>query len=261
MPFGSTPAGARESTRGLRDSMKAGRAADAFRKRSWWILGSVSLVAFVFTLHQTRGQTFFGDEFGLFMTRPALNLDALFQPQNGHLVAVPILIYRTVLALGGADSYLALRILSAALQVVAVVLLFGLLRRWLPISTAIAASTLMLFFGAGWEVVATPYGLFTLLAVTSGLGALLSLDRRSRTWDLVACALLIFSVSSLGVGLPFVVGSAALIWLRGPESRLRASWVVAIPTVLYILWMLRYSAESDFQAENLIQAPKFVLDG
>ena len=116
-------------------------------------------------------------------------------------------------------------------------LLFLLLRRWLPDRFAVPPTLLMLFFGAGSEVVVTPVRIPSQIALAAGLGMTLALERRDRRGDLAALILLAISLASHPVGISFAAAGAVMIVLSSRDAW-RRLWVIVIPGALFAAWWL-----------------------
>src|SRR5437764_12377723 len=64
-------------------------------------------------LSETRGMNFFYDDWEFILHRRGLSADVLLRPHAQHLSLIPILVYKLLLAVFGASSYLPFRFLSA----------------------------------------------------------------------------------------------------------------------------------------------------
>jgi hypothetical protein len=64
------------------------------------------------------------------------------------------------------------------------------------------------------------------------------LDRRRRSCDVAACALILLALCSTSLSIAFLIGIAVEIaWTR---RRWQDAWIVAIPLVLYLIWASHY---------------------
>ena len=127
------------------------------------------------------------------------------RPHNSHFSLVPILIYRLLLATAGRTTSLHV----ARIAIAYVVLLFVYVSRRVDRFPALLAAALLLFLGPG--VAEHPVAVSDRVADLARLrdrDAALALDRRDRVGDGVACLLLLISICSSGIGLPFLVGAA-----------------------------------------------------
>ncbi len=92
------------------------------------LLAVVMTAAAMLLLYLTRGESLFADEWGFFVYRGHGWTDTLFAPNNGSLILVPLLVYRTVFKLFG-PSITVLRLVLVVLELVCAALFFELTRR------------------------------------------------------------------------------------------------------------------------------------
>ena len=193
-------------------------------------------VAAATLLWLTRGQTFFADEWNFQVGYPDWSPATLLHPNSGNLIAAPAVLYKALTAIFGGDDYLPFRIVWVALDLASAGLFFALARRRVGDWAALAPTILLLFFGASFEVLGGPLGITVLMAVASGLGMLLLLEREDRAGDVGAAVLLALSLASYTAGVAFAAGAVVyLVLVRGRAGR-RSAWVVAGPLLLYGAW-------------------------
>ena len=234
----------------------------ASEEAAWAALGIAMLAAIVAHLWLMRGTTLWEDELALFGGSKGFDPRYLLAAHNGQLILVPRLIYSTVFALFGPD-YLALRLVHLAGILMVAGLLFALLWRRVPSMVAVAPAALFLFLGSAWTVLMPATGIINIYCLVGGLGAMLALDRGGRWADPLAALLLAISLACWSAGLAFAAGAAILL-LRSPAWRRRA-WVVAVPVVLYVLWLgikpgltgPLYGGSLSFKASNILLIPNF----
>lgn len=195
-------------------------------------------LAVAFSLWESRGQTYFSDEWGRWITYPDRSFEYSLHGASGHLIVVQIWVYRAVVEVFGAGSYLSFRLIAAALLAGCAWLFYLWAREEADPLLAAAGATILLFLGAAWEVVATPYGIVILLPVACGLAALNCVRRTGRRWRTAACALLVVGIGAGSFALPFLAGAAVAIALEGRRRFARDAWVVAIPLLLYAAWFV-----------------------
>ena len=194
-------------------------------------------VAVALNLWETRGQTFFSDEWGRLMFYDSGGLETLLRGHSGHLVALHALLYKGLLEVFGAGSYLPFRIIEALLVGACGLLFYALARGRAEPWPCLLATLVLLFLGSAFEVLATPYGIVILLPVFFGLAALVCLERfPGRGETSLACLLLIAAVASQSVGLAFVVGAAVVLVQQSGRAALARAWVVLVPGALYVAW-------------------------
>ncbi|HET8954471.1 MAG TPA: hypothetical protein VFN18_02305 [Solirubrobacterales bacterium] len=179
----------------------------------------------------------------------------LLAPFNGHLQVGGRFIYEAVFATIGAH-YTAFVLINALAICASVGVFFVFARRRIGDLAALAPCLLLLFFGIAREQFLWPFDLHTSLALATGLGGLLSLERGGRNGDVLACLLLVFSTSMIETGLAFVLGAAVMIALGA--DRLRRAWIVAVPVVFYAIWWVWASKfnQSETELSNVVQLPK-----
>jgi hypothetical protein len=184
-----------------------------------------------------------GDELG---NSGPFDLTYLLQPFNGHLALVPKGAYELLFATAG-THYFWFRLVEVIAYLGCVALFNALARVRVGSWAALAGSILLLFLGAGWEVMLWPFDLHTLIALAAGLGAVLILERGTRWADPIACALLCVGVASLEIGFAFAVGIGVGL-LLDPAKR-RRIWVSALPLLLYAVWSLWARRFGDSQVD------------
>ncbi len=205
--------------------------------------------------------TFAFDEWDFLLGRLGTGADAFLQPHFEHISIAPAVIYKSLLSVFGMDSPRPFQLVSTALLIATLALLFVYLRRRLGPWLALAGIVPLLFFGPAWDNVLWPFQMAFMGSMASGLGALLALDRGDRPGDLVGCALLTVGMTFSSLWLPFAIGAAVHV-LTGERRRQRI-FVFAVPVLLYGLWWLGWGreAESVVSFNNLATIPQYVLDG
>ena len=204
-----------------------------------------------------RGLTFFFDEWDFILGRRGNSLDAFLQPHNGHLVVVPVLVYKALWATVGLGHYGPYRFVDLALHLLCVVLLFVFVRRRVGSAVALIAAASLLFLGSAWQDLLWAFQIGYLGSIAAGLGALLALERRDRRGDIAAALLLGLSLSCSGLGLPFLAGAAVYLLLE--RRSWRRLWLIAIPAIPYAAWYLHYG-QSEASESNITAVPSYVFD-
>ncbi|MGI9603246.1 MAG: hypothetical protein ACR2QE_15265 [Acidimicrobiales bacterium] len=136
------------------------------------VAGFVALVADL-----GRYYWFNGDDWTFLANRDGGDLRQLLEPHNEHLVAVPVMAYRTMFRLWGLESYLPYQIPVIVLHLTAVVLLWLIMRRcqvnpWI----ATAAASVFILFGPGEENIIWAFQIGFTGSLALGLGHLLLAD-------------------------------------------------------------------------------------
>jgi hypothetical protein len=138
----------------------------------------------------------------------------------------------------GIESQLPYQLLNLALSAAVAAMLFALIRNAVGEVLALAAATLILFYGAGADVLIPTFQITNLIGIAAGLAMLLALRRESLRGDVAASLFLAMSLASFSIGVAFAAGAALAIVLRPPGLRLSRCWVVLVPIVLYGAWVL-----------------------
>jgi hypothetical protein len=211
----------------------------------------------LFAFLRGRDLTFYVDEWDYLLHRRGHGPDTFLDPQNGHLQAVPMLVYKGLIETVGADSYVPYRLAAIAVVLAGAALFYVYVRRRVGETMALAATIVVLFFGPGWEPLTAPVGMVALISLAAGLGMLLALDAGTRRGDVAAAVLLGVSLASFSYGPCFAAAAAVDVLLR-PGAR-RRIWLVGAPVALYALWALGYG-ESEIDWGNLPGAPRSVAE-
>ena len=218
------------------------------RAGAWLTLVAAMLAATGLILWWSGDRTFVLDEWGYVVGRSPWGLEELLRPANGHLIALPLAIYQGVLVLFGATSHLPLTLMTIALHLSVVGLLYAIASRRLGPWPALLPAALILFLGSGWEVMINTASMQNQFGIVAGLGAFICLDRLGRRGDPLAGLLLAASIASFSIGLAFALGAGGWILIeRARGEGLRRLWVVLAPVVLYVVWFAwarKYHQES-----------------
>jgi hypothetical protein len=204
-----------------------------------WIALVVLLAAAArFLFVETRGTTFWFDEWMWVLGRPENDLDTFLEPHNGHLSLVPFAVYKLLLSGFGLDVYGPYRLIVIGAHLLCVLLVFIYASRRVGGFMGLLAATLILFLGPAWQDILWPFQIAWLVSIGGCVAALLMLDRGDRLGDFSASALLALSLASSGLGLAIAAGLAVdILWGR---RRWRDGWIVAAPLALYGLWSLTF---------------------
>ncbi len=226
------------------------------------VLGGLMAIGAASLLYAGQGFIFYYDDWAFVINRRGWTLDTFLLPHNEHISILPIAVYKLLFAAAGLDNYWVYRVVLTAFHLVAVALLFLLVRRRLGAWLAVAVVIPVLFLGSAWEVVLWPFQIGIIGSVVFGLAMLLALERGDRTRDTLACVFLALSISSSSVGLPFIAAALAEVVLR--ERHWRRLWVPLVPALLYGVWWVQY-APRELQAggsptHNVLQVPPYVAD-
>jgi hypothetical protein len=223
---------------GLRRSVDALRAPATPDVVAWAALALVMLAGAAALLYLTRGTFFWFDEWLWITGRRGNSLATFLDPHNSHLSLVPIVIYKLLFAAVGISHYVPYRVVVIASHLLVVLLVYLYVKRRVGPFVALLAAVSILLLGPGWQEFLWPFQIAWLIAIASGIGALLMLDRRDRLAEVVACCLIAVSVASSSVGVAIAI--AMIVEIRAGRRTLRDAWIVGIPLALYVLWTIGY---------------------
>jgi hypothetical protein len=202
----------------------------------WLGFAAAAFVAAVAILSLGGGVGYSLDEIDTLIRTPGLDLDGALEPHNGHFILTTRVAYWAILELFGSD-YLPFRLLTVATVILTAGLFLAYAERRVGRLASLALSLPLLFFGSHASHVMNGNGFTVLFAIACGLAALLLLERNDRGGDIGASAALCLGVATYTTGLPFVVGAAVAILLRG--DRWRRIWIVLVPLAIYFAWWLQ----------------------
>jgi len=217
-----------------------GRALPSVRPEllTWIALAVLLLVAAVFLFHETRGTTFWFDEWRWVLNRQGGDLDTFLEPHNEHLSLIPIAIYKVLFATAGLEHYGVYRAMVIAGHLTCAALAFVYMSRRVGGVAALCGTALLLFLGPGWQNIIWPFQIGWLISLMAGIAALLALDRGDRRGDVAASVLIGVSLASSGLGVAIALG--ALVEVASVRRRWRDLWIVAMPLAPYAVWWLAY---------------------
>jgi len=226
----------------------------------WLVVAAGMALAAAAILYLNRGSVFYVDELFFFTRSPSTDLETVFTPVNGHLIAVQRAYTKILLDVFGA-SYVPFRVLHVAVVLFAAGVFYAYAKRRIGALPALAPTLVLLFLGAAWQHVVIPIGTPVILSIALGVVALLALEREDRVGDTLACAAITLSLATFSVALAFLVGVAVAI-LTGPRPRSRA-WVFLVPVALYgawKLWSLGVDAGEQTRLVNVLLVPSWLID-
>jgi hypothetical protein len=226
----------------------------------WGLLGVAMAVAAALILYLNRGTVFYVDELFFFTRSPETDLETVFTPVNGHLIAVQRAYTKLLVEVFGA-TYVPFRVLHVAVVLVAAGLFFALAKRRIGALPALAPTLVLLFLGSAWQHVMIPIGTPVILSVALGLAALLALEREDRLGDVAACVSITLSLATFSVALAFLVGIAVSVLTRA--NRWNRAWIFLVPLTLYAawkLWSLGLESSEQTRVENVLLIPSWLFD-
>jgi hypothetical protein len=225
------------------------------------LMAGASTLSAVLLIHWESRLIWWRDEWLFVLHRQGWSPGTFLNPFVEQLLAIPVLIYKVSVEIFGLDSALPVQLVAIALFILSVVMLFLYGRRRMGEWLALASVLPILFLGPSWDDLLFAFQLALFGSVACGIGAFLALDREDRTGDLVAMALLILSLFFFDLGVPFVAGATVMIAFS--PDRWRRSYVVLVPTALWLLWYAGWghTADTFVSFHNFTGTPKYVLDG
>jgi len=229
-----------EASVGVGAARRAGRI-----EWDWAAFGVAACAAIVVIAHFARGWTFFYDEWGVINYRRSGGLSAFLAPLNGHLVAIPIAVYRLLFATVGLSSYTPYRWVQITAHVAVCALLFAYARKRLPGVLALICVAPVLFLGQAWEVLFWMMNLGFALPLIALLGILLFARTEGRWSGPGRAGLLAIALASSGLGI-------AVAATTFTERMLRRRWKdvawLTLPTAVYAAWFLFYRPHANTPA-------------
>jgi len=213
------------------------RLVDLAARRSGMVFGALAVASSIFVLWLGLGLTFFSDEWAFIERRSLLDPGTWWAPHNEHWSTIPILVYGALLQVAGLRSYVPYLAVLYALHVAACAGVFVLVRRRSGPLAGLAAASIGLLLGAGFENLFWGFQLGFVGSTAAGIWALAVLDwTPTRARRAGVAALLTAAVASSGIGLTFLVAVGTALMLR-PAWRSSWRWM-AIPVVAFALWFV-----------------------
>jgi hypothetical protein len=227
--------------------------------------GAAALIAVTVLLYVARDLTFHYDEWSFLDYRMSFNIDSWMRPHNEHWSAIPVLVYQILFRIAGIRSYLPYLAVLMALHVTAATALYRLVARLAGPASALAAMSVMLLFGPGYDDLLWAFQIGFVASTASGLWALwLMSTGPTRSRSILVAILLLVGVASSGIGLIYL--SAAGVRAAIDRSRHRYLASVALALVVYLAWWAVYGRTNAeltdrFGLQNLALIPAFVMQG
>jgi|GEM_PF-6419728 len=215
----------------------------------------------VYLLSKGTGRTFIFDEWMFVADRHGFSPSSILPDHNGHLVALPAIVYMIVFETFGLNGYWFLAGLAVAAHLTAASVIFAYVARRHTVFVGLAAGTLVALSGIGAENYVWGFQIGFTGAVLSFILAILAFDNREKScrWRVGTCVLLVSGLCFSGVGVA-ALGAMAIVVLTSNRLR-RDWWVVVVPAVLYALWYLGYAEQIPNARASSGQILRFFLDG
>lgn len=211
--------------------------------RGWTVVYvATSLIMGVRLMTLGAGGNFFFDEWQFVVDRSSFGATAMFEPHNGHLSAVPVVVYQFLSRIVGLDDYWAFRFVVVLVHLVTATLVAYLVRRRCGEIAGLSALLIVGLMGAGWQNMfwgiqvgfVGSIGLF-LVAVLL-LDSPMTMKSIRRRW-LVSLALLC-ALASSGIGVAAL--AAVAVHCIASHKRAHLWWIPLAPGLIYGLWYLEY---------------------
>jgi hypothetical protein len=201
----------------------------------------VEIVGFCVYIVAARKIWFYRDDWD-FLAGRSLSVHDLLRQHGGHLVALPLVVFRLMYYVIGLRSYLPYQLLPIALHLTAAALLRVIMRRagvnpWI----ATVAASLFVFFGAGSQDVIWAFQITFSGPLVFGLAQLLLADHDGpvdrRDWIALALGFAGLLSSGVAIAMIGVVGLAMLV-----KRGWRVALLQTVPLgIVYVAWYLRYA--------------------
>ncbi len=223
----------------------------------------VTLAAFAtavgLLIYLGRGLWFFSDEWAFLLNRRELTLAAVMRPHNEHWVALPVLLYRGLFAVGGLTNYWPYYLTALTFHTAATVAGWLVLRRFgMPPLPALLAGLSLLLMGKASTQLFNAFQIGWTIPILLFLVVLVLLDRTEPTSrrDRWASACLALAMPFAGISISLVAGTAAALVIR---RQLRRALLVTGPALAsYALWRAIWGVSPPITLETLIRVPGFI---
>lgn len=245
----------------LRRRPGIGRLADLHRVDL--AFAAVAVVAFVYVLRLARASTFLDDDWLFIGSRELWSLDSWMMPHSEHWVWIPALLFRGLFAIVGLHSYLPYLALLLGLHVVMAAGLYRLASLSVGRLEALAAATVLLVLGTAHENIFWAFQITFIGSAAAGLWALVCLrGPASARRDAAGGVLLVVSLASSGIGIPFLFAAIALVAAQRVDRTRMAA--IAVPAAVYGVWFLAFGRAGlgrGFDPAHVALIPSFVVEG
>lgn len=196
-----------------------------------------ALLAYVYLMWKTRGNTFFYDEWGwLFRRRTGIN--SVLGSYNSQMMLATSAAYQLLWRTVGLTHYWVWRAIGIAVHVALVSTVFVYARRRVNAAVGLLLCLPLLFLGYGFEDVLWPINAGFVATLALGVWALMVLDGSRPRSSVVACTLLVVALACSELALVFAL--AVGVEVTWKDRSLRRWWVWLTPLILYAIWWAAY---------------------
>ncbi|HET9198028.1 MAG TPA: hypothetical protein VFN92_07235 [Solirubrobacterales bacterium] len=227
-------------------------------------LAGVLFASAALLLYLGRDFTFIQDTWNFLLERRGSSLDTYFEPHNEHIVVIPVVIEKLLVAAFGTATALPERVVLTAMLVATAAMVFFYVRRRVGPWPAVIAATLLSFLGPSWMILLWGFQTVIVGSVLCGVGALMMLDRDDRAGDAWACVLTVLSVLFSAIGVSFALGAAVDVLVRRRERGfLGRAYIAVVPLLVYVAWYLGWGHEAQnyLSLNNVLRSPVYMLEG
>jgi hypothetical protein len=208
-----------------------------------------AFAAVVFLATQARRLYFFGDDWEFLLHRQ-LNWDDLMRPHNEHWSALPVVAFRTMVAIFGIDHYLAFAFMSIMLHVLCASLLYLLMRtsgiRGWP--AAVLVVPFLFLCGNTGENPLWDFQIGFLGSAALGLLALLLNYEPVRLRLILGWVASVLSFMCSGMALPMLMWLGIYVLLR--RGVVRALVATVPPALVYLAWYVQWGRHATAQSPD-----------
>lgn len=241
-----------------------GRLANLDQRRVGLVLLILAMIgAAALILWLERGTTYMADEWGWINYAGRGSIIDMFKPLNQHLSVFVLLPTKLGLSLWGTSgAFLPFKLMCLAGTLASGALLYAFSRPRVGPLIALAPAMVPMFLGTGAAILLQPLiGLQVIYSLAFGIAAFVALDRKTLAGDVVACLMLILSLSSFSIGIAFLAGAAVVALV--PSDRVRRAFVFVVPALLYGAWRIwanKYDAGAGPELVNVPAVPFYFVD-
>src|SRR5579864_1266074 len=180
------------------------RVGEVINRRLLPVLAGLSTLICAGVLYVTKYRSFFYDEWTFIVQRRGWEPEVFLFSHNGHWSTIPILVWKILFVTVGLRSHIPYEATLLIAHLVAVMLLFSLIRRRSGDLPAFAAALTLLVLGSGGDDIVWAFQLGWVASVVFGLLAMLLLHSEPSRARLIAASVsLLFSLMCSSVGLAF----------------------------------------------------------
>jgi hypothetical protein len=224
-----------------------------------WFAAILGLAGVVYVL-VGFGLTFVVDEWVFIADALSPSPDDLVRPFNRHWSLIPHFTYDTLLATVGLRSYVPYLALVVSTHLMAAACVYVLARRRAAGYVAVAAATVFVFLGAGFECTLAAFQIGFTGSVAAGLIAFTVLDdEASDRGRVVAAGLFIVGMTASSPAVLLLVGAIVMCALRRDW---RTVLVLIIPVTVYALWYVFVARSyATVSGASILLLPEFILTG